>query len=216
MQLTINLFLALLLSVCAFRPQIYSKRAPRPAALSMGAGKEAKRAWATGDLAGKDMFEDEDTNEVDMKKKFKLEPETVFFEGAPSASEVLLPALSVCNFHVLSNLLLNYICKLHWNLKVVTVIGVIPFVSSLARQAWVRYKFTSRRVSIQSGIGGKDQAEIIYPDIEGMKYVYRFGGAGDMVLTLKDGARVIASLFLSLYLSVFWRKLTLVKIRYFI
>ena len=25
--------------------------------------------------------------------------------------------VSVCNFHVLSNLLLNYICKLHWNLN---------------------------------------------------------------------------------------------------
>jgi len=106
------------------------------------------RAWAKGDLSDKDIFEDsDDSGDGKVKKdKFKLEPETVFFDGPPSASEVLLPALSV-----------------------VTVIGIIPFVSALSRQAWVRYKITSRRIAIQSGIGGKEQAEIIYPDIELIK-----------------------------------------------
>jgi hypothetical protein len=140
----------------------------------MGVGKEAKRAWAKEDLAGKDMFDD-DANDSDddslesmkKKQKFKLEPETVFYEGPPSASEVLLPAISV-----------------------LTVIGIIPFISSLSRQVWVRYKFTSRRISIQSGIGGKEFSEVIYPDVDEIKYVYRMGGAGDMVLFLKDGAKV--------------------------
>jgi hypothetical protein len=106
------------------------------------------RAWAKGDLSDKDIFEDsDDSGDGKVKKdKFKLEPETVLFDGPPSASEVLLPALSV-----------------------VTVIGIIPFVSALSRQAWVRYKITSRRIAIQSGIGGKEQAEIIYPDIELIK-----------------------------------------------
>ena len=54
----------------------------------------------------------------------------------------------------------------------------------------MRYKFTSRRISIQSGIGGNDFSEVIYPDVDEIKYVYRFGGAGDMVLFLKDGAKV--------------------------
>ena len=66
--------------------------------------------------------------------------ETIFFEGPPAASEMIIPALSI-----------------------VTVLGIIPFVSALARQAWVRYKFTSRRISIASGIGGKEVSEIIYP-----------------------------------------------------
>lgn len=102
------------------------------------------------------------------KDKFKLEPEIVYFEGPPSASEVVLPALSV-----------------------LTVIGIIPFIAALSRQAWVRYKFTSRRLSIQSGIGGKTQTEIIYPDVEEIRFAYRsFGAAGDMVLFLKDGAKV--------------------------
>ena len=135
-------------------------------ALSMGA---RNRAWAKGDLSDKDIFEGVDKDEKDSTKdKFKLDPEVVFYEGPPSISEVILPAISV-----------------------LTVIGIVPFVSALSRQAWVRYKFTSRRVSIQSGIGGKTQTQIIYPDIQEIKFVYRnFGAAGDMVMFLKDGAKV--------------------------
>lgn len=133
-----------------------------------------KRAWAKGDLSDKDIFEDEDNmSDSDdptavKKPKFKLEPETVFFEGPPSASEILLPAISV-----------------------LTVIGIVPFIAAVSRQFWVKYKFTSRRIGIQSGFGGNTQTEIIYPDVDEIKYVYRaFGAAGDMVLFLKDGAKV--------------------------
>jgi len=127
-----------------------------------------KRAWAKGDLSDKDLFDDDTDGGEKKKDKFKLDPETVFFEGPPSASEVFFPALSV-----------------------LTIIGIVPFVSALSRQFWVRYKFTSRRVSIQSGFGGNTQTEIIYPDIEEIRFVYRaFGKAGDMVLFLKDGAKV--------------------------
>ena len=136
-------------------------------ALHMGMGKEAKRSWAKGDLSENDIFDDDGGLDEKKNKKFMLEPESVFFEGPPSLSEVFLPALSV-----------------------LTVIGIIPFISSLSRQVWVRYKFTSRRISIQSGIGGKETSEIIYPDIEEIRFVYRLGGAGDMVLFLKDGAKV--------------------------
>jgi hypothetical protein len=134
-------------------------------------GNPKGRAWAKGDLSDKDIFEDADTPDGEgskKKDKVKLEPETVFFEGAPSPIELVLPGLSV-----------------------LTVIGLVPFASALSRQAWVRYKFTSRRISIQSGFGGKTTTEIIYPDIEEVRFVYRaFGTAGDMVLFLKDGAKV--------------------------
>lgn len=138
-------------------------------ALFMGA---RNRAWAKGDLSDKDIFEGIDKSETDdkdsVKNKFKLDPEVVFYEGPPSISEVILPAISV-----------------------LTVIGIVPFISALSRQAWVRYKFTSRRVSIQSGIGGSTQTQVIYPDIQEIKFVYRnFGAAGDMVMFLKDGAKV--------------------------
>ncbi|KAJ1422860.1 hypothetical protein B484DRAFT_297131, partial [Ochromonadaceae sp. CCMP2298] len=93
--------------------------------------------------------------------------ETVFFEGPPSSFEVLFPALSI-----------------------LTVIGIVPFVAAVSRQFWVKYKFTSRRISIQSGFGGKTTSEIIYPDVSEIRFVYRaFGSAGDMVLFLKDGAK---------------------------
>lgn len=64
-------------------------------------------------------------------------------------------------------------------------------MSALARQLWVRYTFTSRRINIVSGIGGNDESTIIYPDIEEVRFVFRaFGKSGDMVLFLKDGAKV--------------------------
>ena len=127
------------------------------------------RAWAKGDLSDKDIFEGvDDAVDSSKKDKFKLDPEITFFEGPPSPTEVILPAISI-----------------------LTVIGIVPFIAAVSRQFWVRYKFTSRRVSIQSGIGGKDQTQIIYPDIEEIKFVYRaFGSTGDMVMFLKDGAKV--------------------------
>lgn len=140
----------------------------------------AKNKWSKDDLAGDDYFDEDigsaSANEVTdkksgkdkLKKKFKLDPETTFFEGPPSPTEILFPALSI-----------------------LTVIGIVPFVSAVARQFWVKYKFTSRRIAINSGIGGKIRTEVIYPDIEQIKFVYRaFGSAGDMVLFLKDGAKV--------------------------
>lgn len=100
-------------------------------------------------------------------EKKKLEPETVFLDTPPSRYELLGPAVSI-----------------------LTVIGIIPFFAAVARAVWVRYKITSRRISISSGFQGKDQTEIIYRDIETLKYVRRIGGAADCVITLKDGAKL--------------------------
>lgn len=100
-------------------------------------------------------------------QKTKLEAETVFLETGPSKYELIVPTISI-----------------------LTVIGIIPFVAAVARTAWVRYKITSRRISISSGFQGKDQTEIIYRDIEKIKYVRRLGGAADCVLSLKDGAKL--------------------------
>lgn len=127
-----------------------------------------QRAWAKGDLSDKDIFDDSDDDSPAKKGKMKLEAETIFFEGPPSPTEIILPAISI-----------------------LTIIGIVPFIAALTRQFWVRYKFTSRRISIQSGFGGNTQSDVIYPDIEEIRYVYRaFGSVGDMVLFLKDGAKV--------------------------
>ena len=70
-----------------------------------------------------------------------------------------------------------------------TVIGIIPAAAAWARQAWVRYKITSRRIRVTSGVGGKDMAEIVYPDIIEVRTVKRLFGDGDMVAFLRDGAK---------------------------
>ena len=58
----------------------------------------------------------------------QLVPEITFFEGPPSITETFIPGLSLF-----------------------TVVGVIPFSASLARQAWTRYKLTNKRLEISSG-----------------------------------------------------------------
>jgi hypothetical protein len=69
------------------------------------------------------------------------------------------------------------------------VIGIIPAAAAWARQAWVRYKITSRRIRVTSGIGGNEMAEIVYPDIVEIRTVKRLFGDGDMVAFLRDGAK---------------------------
>jgi len=95
-----------------------------------------------------------------------LAPEETFYEGPPAITETLAPTLSI-----------------------ITVVGIVPAASAWARQAWVRYTITSRRIRVTSGIGGKDMAEIVYPDIVEIRTVKRLFGDGDMVLFLRDGAK---------------------------
>lgn len=67
--------------------------------------------------------------------------------------------------------------------------GIVPAAAAWARQAWVRYRITNRRIRVTSGIGGKDMAEIVYPDIVEIRTVKRLFGDGDMVAFLRDGAK---------------------------
>lgn len=102
----------------------------------------------------------------DMNKLLK--PEQTFFEGPPSITETFIPGLSLF-----------------------TVVGVIPFTASLARQAWTRYKITSRRIEVASGFQGKDVVQVLYREIYDVKWLRRYGGAaGDIVFELKDGSKL--------------------------
>jgi Bacterial PH domain len=98
--------------------------------------------------------------------KASLAPEQVYYEGPPAITETLVPTLSI-----------------------VTVVGIIPAAAAWARQAWVRYKITNRRIRVTSGINGADMAEIVYPDIVEIRTVRRLLGDGDMVAFLRDGAK---------------------------
>lgn len=97
-----------------------------------------------------------------------LEAEETFFEGPPSITETLIPGLSVF-----------------------TVVGIIPFSASLARQAWTRYKITNRRIEVASGFQGKDVVQVLYREIIDVKWLRRWGGsAGDLVFELQDGSKL--------------------------
>lgn len=100
------------------------------------------------------------------KQAATLAPEEVFYEGAPAITETIIPTLSIF-----------------------TIIGIIPCAAAWARQAWVTYKITTRRIRVTSGVGGKDMAEIVYPDISEIRSVKRLFGDGDLVAFLSDGAK---------------------------
>ncbi|KAG7368020.1 ribonuclease P [Nitzschia inconspicua] len=100
------------------------------------------------------------------KASVSLTPEEVFYEGPPAITETIIPTISI-----------------------LTVVGIIPAIASWSRQAWVRYKITTRRIRVTSGIGGKDMAEIVYPDIVEIRTAKRLFGDGDMVAFLRDGAK---------------------------
>mmetsp|Transcript_10718 Transcript_10718/g.13258 ORF Transcript_10718/g.13258 Transcript_10718/m.13258 type:complete len:240 (-) Transcript_10718:178-897(-) len=100
------------------------------------------------------------------KTAASLAPEDVFYEGPPAITETIVPTVSI-----------------------LTVVGIIPAAAAWARQAWVRYKITSRRVRVTSGVGGNEMSEIIYPDIVEMRTVRRLFGDGDLVAFLRDGAK---------------------------
>jgi len=100
------------------------------------------------------------------KSAAALAPEEVFYEGPPAITETIVPTVSI-----------------------LTVVGIIPAASAWARQAWVRYKITTRRIRVTSGVGGKDMAEIVYPDIQEIRTAKRLFGDGDLVAFLRDGAK---------------------------
>jgi len=95
-----------------------------------------------------------------------LAPEEVYYEGPPAITETIAPTVSI-----------------------LTVVGIIPAAAAWARQAWVRYKITTRRIRVTSGINGQDMAEIVYPDIVEIRTAKRLFGDGDMVAFLRDGAK---------------------------
>ena len=73
----------------------------------------------------------------------------------------------------------------------ITLIG-LPFTfGALVRALWVRYKITTRRISVTGGWFGRDKTQVVYSQISEIRAIPRgLGSYGDMVLVLKDGARL--------------------------
>jgi hypothetical protein len=94
--------------------------------------------------------------------------EDVYYEGGPHIGDLII------------NLLLGF-----------TVICLPLTVGAIVRALWLRYRITSRRLSVTGGWMGRDCTEIIYAEIAKVVTVPRgLGSWGDMVITLKDGSRL--------------------------
>lgn len=94
--------------------------------------------------------------------------EEVYFEGGPHVGDLIF------------NILLGF-----------TIICLPLTVGAIVRALWLRYRITSRRISVTGGWLGRDRSDIIYSEVAKVVTVPRgFGAWGDMVITLKDGSRL--------------------------
>ena len=94
--------------------------------------------------------------------------EKTFYEGGPSRTDLII------------NLLAG-----------ITLIG-LPFTfGAIVRALWLRFKITNKRISVTGGWFGRDKTQLVYSQISEVRSIPRgFGSYGDMVLVLKDGARL--------------------------
>ncbi len=94
--------------------------------------------------------------------------EKVFYEGGPARGDLII------------NLLAG-----------MTLIG-LPFTfGALVRAFWLRFKITNRRISVTGGWLGRNKTQVVYKEISEIRAIPRgLGSWGDMVLVLKDGAKI--------------------------
>jgi hypothetical protein len=94
--------------------------------------------------------------------------EEVFLESGPHIGDLIF------------NILLGF-----------TIICLPLTVGAIVRAIWLRYRITSRRVSVTGGWMGRERSDIIHSEIAKIVTVPRgLGLWGDMVITLKDGSRL--------------------------
>ena len=94
--------------------------------------------------------------------------EDVHYDGGPAKGDLIF------------NLLLG-----------VTLIGLPFAIGAIVRAVWLRFRITSRRISVTGGWMGKEKTQGVYSQIKEVRTVSRgFGAWGDMVLVLNDGARL--------------------------
>ena len=94
--------------------------------------------------------------------------EEIFYEGGPAKSDLFI------------NLIAGF-----------TVLG-LPFTfAAIVRSLWLRYKISTKRITIEGGWFGRNKTQVSLSNINEIRSVPRgFGSYGDMVLILNDGSKV--------------------------
>jgi len=94
--------------------------------------------------------------------------EVTIYEGGPAKSDLII------------NLLAG-----------LTLLG-LPFTfAAIVRAFWLRYKITNKKITINGGWFGRNKTQLSLSNIDEIRSIPRgFGSYGDMVLILKDGAKV--------------------------
>ena len=94
--------------------------------------------------------------------------EEIFYEGGPAKNDLFI------------NLLAGF-----------TILG-LPFTfAAIVRSLWLRYKITTKRITIEGGWFGRNKTQVSLSNINEIRSVPRgFGSYGDMVLILNDGSKV--------------------------
>lgn len=94
--------------------------------------------------------------------------EDVIYEGGPHIGELIF------------GILLGF-----------TVICLPLTVGAVVRALWLRYRITTRRISVTGGWQGRDRTDVIYSEVKKVVKIPRgFGMWGDLVVTLQDGSRL--------------------------
>ena len=94
--------------------------------------------------------------------------EDTFYEGGPAKGDLIF------------SILLGF-----------TLIALPFTVGAIVRALWLRFRVTSRRISVSGGWMGRDRSQVVYSQIREVRCVPRgFGAWGDMVLVLTDGSRL--------------------------
>lgn len=94
--------------------------------------------------------------------------EETYYEGGPHIGDLII------------NILLGF-----------TIIGLPLTIGALVRALWLRYRVTTRRISVIGGWQGRDRTDIVYSEIAQLRKVARAVGLwGDIVVILKDGSRL--------------------------
>lgn len=94
--------------------------------------------------------------------------EEVYYEGGPHIGDLVINALLAF-----------------------TIVCIPLTVGAIIRALWLRYRITSRRISVTGGWMGRSRSDIIYREVTKVVAVPRgFGLWGDMVVTLKDGSKL--------------------------